>query len=83
MANYKSNRDYKSKEELLELISLKIVEEDGKFYLMDFERLGLCEELIKAISLERWEYELLSLFVRISTTHRVSRRSNSSYFRRW
>lgn len=32
---------------------------------MDFERLGLCEELIKAISLERWEYELLSLFVRI------------------
>ena len=33
MANYKSNRDYKSKEELLELISLKIVEEDGKFYL--------------------------------------------------
>lgn len=37
MANYKSNRDYKSKEELLELISLKIVEEDGKFYLMDFD----------------------------------------------
>lgn len=32
---------------------------------MDFERLGLCEELIKAISLERWEYKLLLLFVRI------------------
>ena len=39
MANYKSNRDYKSKEELLELISLKIVEEDGKFYLMDFDEI--------------------------------------------
>lgn len=30
---------------------------------MDFERLGLCEELIKAISLEGWEYKLIFFLI--------------------
>lgn len=35
MSNYKSNRDYTSKEEWLNLLSIKIIENDGRLYLTD------------------------------------------------
>ena len=35
MSNYKSTRDYISKEEWLHLISIKIIETEGKLYLVD------------------------------------------------
>lgn len=35
MSNYKSNREYISREEWLKLISIKIIEHDGKLYLVD------------------------------------------------
>ncbi|WP_296885395.1 hypothetical protein [uncultured Methanobrevibacter sp.] len=35
MGNYKSRRKYKSKNDILMLLSLKVIEEDNKFYLAD------------------------------------------------
>lgn len=35
MSNYKSNRDYTPKEEWLNLLSIKIIENDGRLYLTD------------------------------------------------
>lgn len=35
MSNYKASREYKSRRELLRLLSLKIIDEDNKLYLVD------------------------------------------------
>ena len=37
MSNYQSNREYISKEEWLKLLSIKIIENEGKLYLTDID----------------------------------------------